>query len=237
MQFIPGTWHTGGYSGAHGDGRDGNGDGIADPNNVYDSALAAAVHLAGNRHVNLTDPAHLDAAIYRYNHATWYVRNVRHWIDHYDKYARQHAPADAAPYVGGSGRGAIAVRAALKWLGTPYSWGGGTTHGPSYGFAQGAGIKGFDCASLVQYAWAQAGVHIPRVTYDQWDAIRHVPANQRQPGDLVFFVGGLGSPGNPGHVGMMIDRNRMVEAPHTGSHVRIRPINNRSDRVGFARPG
>jgi membrane-bound lytic murein transglycosylase B len=52
MQFIPGTWHTGGYSGPRGDGRDGNGDGVADPNNVYDSALAAVVHLAGDRHVN-----------------------------------------------------------------------------------------------------------------------------------------------------------------------------------------
>jgi hypothetical protein len=232
MQFIPGTWDRGGYSGPGGDGRDGNGDGSADPNNVYDSALAAVVHLAGNRAVDFSDQAQLHAAIYSYNHADWYVRKVRAEIDRYDEYA---AATDAGSYGSGSGRGAIAIRAALTQLGVPYSWGGGTPAGPSYGFAQGAGIKGFDCSSLVQHAWAKAGVRIPRVTYDQWRELPHIPAAQRQPGDLVFFAGGLGTLDNPGHVGLLIDRERMVEAPHTGSHVRIRPAN-RSDLVGYSRP-
>ncbi len=46
-----------------------------------------------------------------------------------------------------SERGAIAVRAALRMIGMPYSWGGGGPGGPSFGTGRGAGIKGFDCAA------------------------------------------------------------------------------------------
>jgi membrane-bound lytic murein transglycosylase B len=74
MQFIPSTW-------AHW-GADGNGDGHADPDNVYDAALAAGRYLcAGGR--DLSDPAELDRAILGYNRSDAYLRTVKAWYAYY----------------------------------------------------------------------------------------------------------------------------------------------------------
>ena len=73
---------------------------------------------------------------------------------------------------------AVAVRAATSQLGTPYLWGG---DGPG----------GFDCSGLVQWAYARAGVLLPRVAQDQYDAGPAVPnGSPLRPGDLVFFGAG-----------------------------------------------
>jgi membrane-bound lytic murein transglycosylase B len=63
MQFIPGTWAT--------SGRDGDGDGLADPHDLDDAALAAASYLC--RAGDLGDPATRSAAILSYNRSTFYV--------------------------------------------------------------------------------------------------------------------------------------------------------------------
>jgi len=126
------------------------------------------------------------------------------------------------------------VAAAQKWLGTPYSWGGGGPGGPSTGFAQGANIKGFDCSSLLQYAYSQQGVAIPRVTYDQFKMGQRVPAESLRPGDAVFF--NMGSRG-PEHVGIYMGGGKFIEAPHTGAEVRISDLSSRSDFVGARRYG
>jgi hypothetical protein len=74
MQFIPSTWARW--------GSDGNGDGRADPDNVFDAALAAGRYLcAGGR--DLSDPAELDRAILGYNHSEAYLRTVRAWYAYY----------------------------------------------------------------------------------------------------------------------------------------------------------
>ncbi|WP_261340737.1 lytic transglycosylase domain-containing protein [Streptomyces fodineus] len=74
MQFIPSTWARW--------GADGNGDGRADPDNVYDAALAAGRYLcAGGR--GLADPAGLDRAILGYNHSEAYLRTVKAWYAYY----------------------------------------------------------------------------------------------------------------------------------------------------------
>ncbi|MEU0188444.1 lytic transglycosylase domain-containing protein [Streptomyces afghaniensis] len=74
MQFIPSTWARW--------GADGNGDGRADPNNVFDAALAAGRYLcAGGR--DLSDPADLDRAILGYNHSEAYLRTVRAWYAYF----------------------------------------------------------------------------------------------------------------------------------------------------------
>lgn len=71
MQFIPGTWAR--------HGKDGNRDGVANPNNVFDASLSAGGYLCyGGR--NLATPAGLTAAIYSYNHSYSYVRNVLSWM-------------------------------------------------------------------------------------------------------------------------------------------------------------
>ncbi|MFH8371301.1 lytic transglycosylase domain-containing protein [Streptomyces sp. NPDC018031] len=74
MQFIPSTWA--------GWGRDGNGDGEKDPNNIYDAALAAGSYLcAGGR--DLSDKGDLDRAILGYNHSREYLRTVLSWFEYY----------------------------------------------------------------------------------------------------------------------------------------------------------
>ncbi|CAO5248820.1 lytic transglycosylase domain-containing protein [Frankia sp. AgKG'84/4] len=73
MQFIPGSWAS--------MGRDGNDDGVADPNNVYDATAATVVHLCGRGPTNLADRSQLSRAIFSYNASDEYVANVLHWID------------------------------------------------------------------------------------------------------------------------------------------------------------
>ncbi|MEV7012686.1 NlpC/P60 family protein [Streptosporangium sp. NPDC051022] len=132
-----------------------------------------------------------------------------------------------------SGRAAIAVQAALRMRGTPYSWGGGDTAGPGFGIGRGAGIKGFDCSALTQYAWARAGISIPRVTYDQWDHGTRV-RGPIEPGDLVFYETNSELSG-PDHVGLAVSGTQMVNAPFTGARVRVEPIR-RPGFVGAVRP-
>ncbi|GAA1848391.1 NlpC/P60 family protein [Actinomadura bangladeshensis] len=132
-------------------------------------------------------------------------------------------------------RGALVARAALKWLGTPYSWGGGNTFGPSHGVAQGAGTVGFDCSGLAMYAWNKAGVRLDHWTGTQWTSGPHIPISALRPGDLVFFAKDPSDPGTIHHVGVYIGNGRMVEAPYTGASVRISSIH-RSDLIGATRP-
>jgi cell wall-associated NlpC family hydrolase len=98
------------------------------------------------------------------------------------------------------GRAGVAVRAALSRLGRPYVWGA-------------TGPDRFDCSGLVQWAYAQAGVHLDRTTYQQINDGVSVPRSQVQPGDLVFP--------HPGHVQMAIGNNLVVEAPYSGASVRV----------------
>ncbi len=74
MQFIPSTWAVW--------GRDGNGDGSADPHNVHDAALAAAGYLCvGER--DLADSGQLRRAVFGYNHSWDYVATVLAWMRAY----------------------------------------------------------------------------------------------------------------------------------------------------------
>ncbi|PKV85165.1 lytic murein transglycosylase [Streptomyces sp. TLI_146] len=75
MQFIPSTWAT--------SGRDGNGDGRKDPNNVYDASLAAAYYLCGDR--DLAVQSNLDKAVLSYNHSQEYLTTVLTWFDYYKR--------------------------------------------------------------------------------------------------------------------------------------------------------
>lgn len=118
--------------------------------------------------------------------------------------------------------GGRAVAAALMMLGTPYSWGGGGPSGPTVGFGSGAGVIGFDCSGLVQYAWAQAGVTLPRVTDAQAAATTHLPSGvPLKAGDLIFFHAPGDPPGVYHHVGMYDGHGGMVQAPRTGKTVEV----------------
>jgi hypothetical protein len=74
MQFIPSTWARW--------GADGNSDGVADPNNVFDAALAAAHYLCADGR-DLSVPADMDRAILGYNHSEAYLRLVKAWYEHF----------------------------------------------------------------------------------------------------------------------------------------------------------
>ena len=124
---------------------------------------------------------------------------------------------------------AQAINAARSALGTPYSWGGGTPSGPTKGFGRGANTVGFDCSSLVQMAWAKAGVKLPRTTYDQIKTGTAVGSlAQARPGDLIFP--------HAGHVQMYLGNGKVIEAPRTGGHVQIVPVRS-TKPLAIRRPG
>lgn len=113
---------------------------------------------------------------------------------------------------------------AREQLGKPYVWGA-------------TGPDAFDCSGLTSRAYAAAGISIPQVAADQYDAATKIPDGQEQPGDLVFFVGSDGTWTRPGHVGMVYDtaQHLMIEAACTlCGPIRISSYL-RSDRIGFGR--
>ncbi len=124
-----------------------------------------------------------------------------------------------------SGAAQVAIDAAAQWLGTPYAWGGGSLTGPSEGFGMGAGTVGFDCSGLTRYAWAQAGIHLPRTSREQWNApgTRITTLAALQPGDLVFFATNTANPATIHHVAIALGNDAMLEAPQTGDVVKILP--------------
>ena len=98
-----------------------------------------------------------------------------------------------------------AAAIALKYLGTPYQWGGATP------------ASGFDCSGLVMYVYAQLGIQLPHYAAAQYGYGIPVARDQLQAGDLVFFDG-------LSHVGIYIGGDEMVHAPETGDVVKITPL-------------
>jgi cell wall-associated NlpC family hydrolase len=129
----------------------------------------------------------------------------------------------AADYHGDGTSGSNAVAAALQYLGTPYSWGGGGIGGPSNGFGPGGATVGFDCSSLVQYAFHKAaGLALPRTTDAQAAALPHVPlGSPLRAGDLLFFHSQGDPPSTYHHVGIYDGQGGMVHAPRTGKTVEV----------------
>ncbi|MFC4534505.1 C40 family peptidase [Sphaerisporangium dianthi] len=105
--------------------------------------------------------------------------------------------------------GAIAARAAVQQIGTPYVWGGGSRAGATGG--------GFDCSGLALYAWSRAGVSLPHYTGSQFAKGAKIPFSRLKEGDLLFFGGGTG---DPTHVGIYLKNGMMVHAPKSGDIVR-----------------
>ena len=108
--------------------------------------------------------------------------------------------------------GDVAANWALGQLGKPYLWGG-------------AGPQAFDCSGLTMQAWSHAGVPLLHWTGYQWQEGPHVPLDELQRGDLVFYATNTSDPETIHHVGIYIGNGMMVDAPYTGAFVRIDPIN------------
>ena len=127
------------------------------------------------------------------------------------------APADLGPPVSSSPRPtpptpsshAAGVRAQIVSLvesqvGVPYVFGGSS---PS----------GFDCSGLVQWAYTQSGMSVPRGATDQLHATRRIPLSDLQPGDLVFYNG---NDSLMGHVAVYVGNGQIVQALHSGAPVK-----------------
>ncbi|MEA2234700.1 MAG: hypothetical protein QOD83_4516 [Solirubrobacteraceae bacterium] len=111
----------------------------------------------------------------------------------------QQPPDDSAA----AGR---AVQIAERYLGQPYRWGGATPE------------TGFDCSGLMQYAYGQAGVALPRVTDQQFLVGDPVGREALLSGDIVFF---RDATGYIHHEGLYLGDGRFLHAPHTGDVVKV----------------
>ena len=122
-------------------------------------------------------------------------------------------------------RAQVAVNTAMAQIGLPYVWGG---DGPTNGDA------GFDCSGLTTFAYAAAGVNLPRTAHTQYYAGPHVASGAPlQAGDLVFY----GTPAKVHHVGMYIGDGKMVNAPTFGKPVQVAFYRwNGDDYLGATRP-
>ncbi|RPK52535.1 putative endopeptidase precursor [Streptomyces sp. ADI92-24] len=105
----------------------------------------------------------------------------------------------------GSARAAAAVMAVHRALGRPYVWGA-------------SGPFGFDCSGLMQWAYAQAGVSLPRTSQAQRYAGRMVPLSEARPGDLVTYRA------DASHIGMYVGNGQVIHAPYPGAPVRYDPV-------------
>jgi cell wall-associated NlpC family hydrolase len=129
--------------------------------------------------------------------------------------------------VGSSAQGDKAVQYAKSQIGVPYVWGG-----------ESAGV-GFDCSGLVQWAWASAGITIPRTTESQYPDMIHVTLTQLQPGDLLFYYN-LDGDHVVDHVVMYVGSgpwgvDTTIAAAHSGTTVSLAPLFT-SGLIGAARP-
>ncbi len=129
--------------------------------------------------------------------------------------------------VAGSAQGNRAVAFAMSQRGVPYSWGGETP-----------GV-GFDCSGLVQWAWARAGINIPRTTQAQWPVMFHVTYTNLQPGDLLYYYN-LDGDHQVDHVVMYVGSgpwgvDTTIAAAHSGTTVSLAPLFT-AGLIGAARP-
>ncbi len=106
----------------------------------------------------------------------------------------------------------LAVLWAMSQSGKPYVWGG---NGPD----------GYDCSGLVQQAWIQGGITLPRVANDQYDFRgRSLPLSEARAGDLVFWGKDPNDPRSVYHVAIYVGGNNVIMAPKPGDVVRTAPI-------------
>ncbi|MET3804633.1 cell wall-associated NlpC family hydrolase [Nakamurella sp. UYEF19] len=157
--------------------------------------------------------------------------------------ASRDNPGGSSPGAWSADKGQRAVQAAIRWVGTPYSWGGGNSSGPTTGICGPNGaendcnIVGFDCSGLTSYGWAQVGVDIPSYSVYQYTLGQHVSQSDLMPGDLLFYANDTSDPSTIHHVTMYMGNGQMVEAPYSGAYVQIVSAKFSGGYIGATRPG
>ena len=226
-QFMPDTWAE--------IGRDANGNGLTSPLDPadaidaqarYDCQLLAQVNAYLKSGRIAGDPTDLMLAAYNAGIGrvlaaggipSQLPAETQQYIARIRKLMAKYADITLPP--GGLGNVA-AVKAAARWMGTPYVWGGGTLEAPS-GIGRDGRGPGWDCSSLTRHAiWIASGrtIEIPRVSSAQATAGRPVAPvlAAMAPGDVIAFSihgGGID------HVGLYAGNGTMIHAPKTGKNV------------------
>ncbi|MFD8489421.1 NlpC/P60 family protein [Streptomyces sp. NPDC059712] len=237
-QFMPSTWETHGI--------DGNGDGKRDVWDPEDAIPSSAKYLCtiaedvkgvpGDKQNNMLAAYNAGSvAVQKYGGVPPY------------KETQNYVRSITALANSGSGGGrtattdqvATAINAAKQMIGTPYSWGGGNANGPSTGTCcspngrSGKSTTGFDCSGLTLYAYAKAGIALPRTAAAQYAASEPIKPGQMKPGDLVFYGSNATS---IHHVGIYVGSGWMIDAPRPGTQVRYSPLDTMRDLFAVGRP-
>ena len=105
----------------------------------------------------------------------------------------------------GSSKGQAALAFAKAQIGKPYIFGG-------------TGPSGYDCSGLTGAAWSSVGVSIPRTSQAQFGAGSSVSKGDLQPGDLVFYYGGIS------HVAIYAGGGQIVHASRPGKPIGYAPL-------------
>jgi cell wall-associated NlpC family hydrolase len=108
------------------------------------------------------------------------------------------------------------VSYARHFIGIPYRFGGSTPH------------SGFDCSGLVRFVYRHFGITLPHSSWGDLSRGHRVSRRSLRPGDLVFFY-------DAGHVGIYVGHGRFIDAPHTGTRVRISTMHAYSGYYGARR--
>ncbi|GGZ29502.1 C40 family peptidase [Streptomyces nitrosporeus] len=237
-QFMPSTWETHGV--------DANDDGERDVWDPEDAIPSSAKYLCtiaeevkdvpGDKRGNMLAAYNAGSgAVKKYGGVPPYKET--------QNYVRAiSAAADKKPSggkVATADQAVTVINAAEEKIGKPYSWGGGNANGESHGTCcspsgkSGVDIVGFDCSGLTLYAYAKAGVTLPRTAAQQYAVSEPVKPDQMRPGDLVFY--GASAAGIH-HVGIYVGNGYILNAPKPGTTVRYDPMDMMPDLYAVARP-
>ncbi len=112
----------------------------------------------------------------------------------------------------------IVVARGLSQRGVPFSWAGGGVTGPTRGTGSGINTVGFDASGLMQYAYAGAGIKLPRSSGQMYKVGQKIPPQQARKGDLIFY-----GPEGTQSVAMFLGNGQMLEV---GDVVQVSPARN-----------
>jgi cell wall-associated NlpC family hydrolase len=165
--------------------------------------------------------------------------------------AQAAAAGDCRPLADASAQARAIVDAACSQLGVPYSWGGGSIHGPTFGQdypgggpgAHDSQVKGFDCSHLVQYAaWQGAGILLPEGSWNQaqWSGAtarfgKAQGTAPLQPGDLLLWAKNPGNLGSVHHIAIYLGNGKMVEARESGTKIMVSDVRLNAEYAGAIR--
>ncbi|OBH43630.1 NlpC/P60 family peptidoglycan-binding protein RipD [Mycobacterium mantenii] len=110
----------------------------------------------------------------------------------------------------------VVIARGLSQRGVPFSWAGGGINGPTRGTGTGINTVGFDASGLMQYAYAGAGIKLPRSSGAIYRVGQKIAPQQARKGDLIFY-----GPEGTQSVAMYLGNNQMLEV---GDVVQVSPV-------------